>query len=59
MLRRAFIPLTIGLLGAVARAQTVGSQLPALELEGLSQTEATSVADFHGRALLIEFFAYW
>ncbi len=59
MLRRVFIPLSIGLLGAAVRAQAVGSQLPALELEGLSQTEAASVADFHGRALLIEFFAYW
>ncbi len=59
MLRRIALPLVLGCLGTVARAQTVGSQLPELALEGLSQSEATSVEDFTGRALLIEFFAHW
>ena len=41
-------------------AQDIGSKLPdRFELERLTQTEATSLLDFQGRALLIEFFAYW
>lgn len=37
----------------------VGDPLPAVKLEGFTQTRATSLDDFVGRALLIEFFAYW
>jgi hypothetical protein len=41
-------------------AQGVGSTMPAtVELEGYSQTKATGYEEFLGRAVLIEFFAYW
>jgi len=43
----------------LASGQGVGSKLPALELEGYSQTPAQSFDDYLGRAVLIEFFAYW
>jgi len=42
-----------------ARAQAPGSKLPPVVLEGLAQTGAKSFDDFLGRAVLIEFFAYW
>ena len=37
----------------------VGDALPAVEVVGLSQTEATSFGDFYGRTVLLEFFAHW
>ncbi len=37
----------------------VGSTMPAVELEGFSQTKAKSFDDFAGRTVLIEFFAFW
>ena len=40
-------------------AQGVGSKLPAIELEDFALTPASSFDDFFGRAVLIEFFAYW
>ncbi len=40
-------------------AQGVGSRLPEIELEGYSKTKAKDFGDFQGRAVLIEFFAYW
>jgi len=49
----------LGTLAAPAVAQGVGSKLPAVELEGFSQTPAKSFDDFLGRGVLIEFFAYW
>ncbi|MCC7015453.1 MAG: hypothetical protein IT454_23035 [Planctomycetes bacterium] len=42
-----------------ARAQAPGSKLPQVELEGFAQTGAKTFDDFLGRAVLIEFFAYW
>ena len=42
-----------------AVAQGVGSKLPAVQLEGLAQTGAKSFDEFMGRAVLLEFFAYW
>lgn len=42
-----------------APANGVGDPLPEASLEGFSQTRATSLEDYSGRALLIEFFAYW
>lgn len=54
--------LALGALGAApssAGAQGVGSKLTGVELEGLAQTPAKSFADYQGRAVLIEFFAYW
>lgn len=41
------------------RAQGVGSKVPAIELEDFSQTAAKSFDEFQGRAVLIEFFAFW
>ena len=52
-------------LGAVAiwsqpaSAQGVGTKLPSVQLEGYTQTPAKSFEEFAGRAVLIEFFAYW
>jgi hypothetical protein len=40
-------------------AQDVGTTVPELVLEDLSQTGAESYGDFVGRAVLLEFFAYW
>lgn len=37
----------------------IGDPLPEAELEGFTKTRATSLEDYSGRALLIEFFAYW
>ena len=48
-----------GALALAAPAQGVGSSLPEIELEGYTQTEAKSYDDLLGRAVLIEFFAYW
>jgi len=42
-----------------ATADNVGKPLPAFDLEGLSQSEASSFDELAGRAVLIEFFAYW
>jgi hypothetical protein len=36
-----------------------GGQLPPVDLEGFAQTKAKSFDDFAGRAVLIEFFAFW
>lgn len=36
-----------------------GGQLPPIELSDFAQTKAKSFDDFAGRAVLIEFFAYW
>ena len=47
-------------LPALCAAQGIGSRMPeVVELEGYAQTGAKSFADFTGRAVLIEFFAYW
>jgi hypothetical protein len=60
MLHRSFaLPLLLLGLALPAAAQGVGSQVTQIELEGYSQTKAKSFDDFFGRAVLIEFFAYW
>jgi hypothetical protein len=49
-------------LGLNATAQlAVGSPMPeeAANLTGFAQTGAKSIGDLTGRAILIEFFAYW
>ncbi len=53
------LPALASALALSAAAQGIGSKLPAIELEGYSQTKAESLDDFYGRAVLIEFFAYW
>lgn len=50
---------TTAFLAVPATAQGVGSKMPPTVIEGLSQTGAKSYDDFLGRAVVIEFFAYW
>ena len=57
--RNLLLPLVLVAGASLGEAQGVGSRLPELELEGYSQTKADSFEDFQGRAVLIEFFAYW
>ena len=57
---RSFIAaVACALAPALAYAQGVGSKMPAVELEDYAKTAAKSYDDFLGRAVLIEFFAYW
>ncbi len=51
--------LAFAALAFFAPASHAGGQLPAVELEGFAQTKAKSFDDYAGRAVLIEFFAYW
>ena len=56
----ALAPLFLGVLTSATQAQEPGSSIPAeIELEGYSQIPARSWDDLLGRAVLIEFFAYW
>jgi hypothetical protein len=57
--RSLALPLLLAGLAFPAAAQGVGSSIPEIQLEGYSQTGAKSFDDFFGRAVLIEFFAYW
>lgn len=57
--RSGIIALACALFPALSEAQGVGSKVPQVELEDFSQTPAKSFEDFTGRAVLIEFFAYW
>jgi len=61
MIQRRLLAVTALLAGLAlpAASQGVGSRIPDIALEGYSQTEAKSFEDFYGRAVLIEFFAYW
>ena len=60
MIRHALTALALGLLGATVGAQDVGTLLyDDVELDDLTQTGAKSYEDLYGRAVLIEFFAYW
>jgi len=57
--RWLLLALALGALVLPASAGVVGGPLPTPVLEGFAQTKATSFDDFLGRAVLIEFFAYW
>lgn len=46
-------------LGSSVRADNLGKPLPSVELEGLAQSPAEAFGELAGRAVLIEFFAYW
>jgi hypothetical protein len=46
-------------LAALPQAQGIGTRMPGVELEGYSNTPAKSYDEFLGRAVLIEFFAFW
>ena len=50
--------MTLGLC-AVAVADNVGKPLPTVELEDLTQSPAANFEELAGRAVLIEFFAFW
>lgn len=52
--------VAFAILAGLGQAQlAVGSPLPPAQLEGFAQIGATNMADLAGRAVLIEFFAYW
>jgi len=51
--------LLLGALAAPAASQSEGRYLVDPDLDGLSQTGADKYAEFVGRTVLIEFFAYW
>ena len=53
------LPVLIGALALPAASQGIGSTLPKLDMSDFAQTKAKSFEDFQGRAVLIEFFAYW
>lgn len=53
------LPLLLAGLALPAAAQGVGTRIPEIALQGYSQTGAKSFEDFFGRAVLIEFFAFW
>ena len=57
--RLLLLPLALAALALPSLAGVVGKSLPAVELEGYSQTKAKSFDDYLGRAVLIEFFAFW
>jgi hypothetical protein len=59
-MRNLFIAGVMALaLGATALADNIGKPLPEAEIEGLTQSPAASIDELAGRAILIEFFAYW
>ena len=59
MLIRGIAAIVCAAAPVLSSAQGVGSKMPVVELEGYSQTPAKSYEDFTGRAVLIEFFAFW
>ncbi|MBI5364441.1 MAG: hypothetical protein HZA53_14780 [Planctomycetes bacterium] len=54
----AFV-LALAAFAAPSSADVVGKTVPPVALEGFTQTKAHSFDDFLGRAVLVEFFAYW
>jgi hypothetical protein len=64
LLRKALPALLLGLVCALSSprldAQSfLNAPLPKVELEGYTATKAARFEDYQGRAVLIEFFAYW
>lgn len=57
-MKRVLLPLALGLLSALGSAQ-IGQKVGEVELDDFAQTKAKSYDDLFGRAVLIEFFAYW
>ena len=51
--------IALAAFGLCAPSASAGGTLPPVELDGFGQTKAKSFDDFAGRAVLIEFFAYW
>ena len=59
MMQKSLLSLALALLASVAGAQGVGTRLPEVHLSGFSQSSAQDFSDLSGRAVLLEFFAYW
>ena len=59
LLRRIAGCAALVLFAAASADAQVGRPLPPAAIEGFSQTQARSLDDLVGRAVLIEFFAYW
>jgi hypothetical protein len=51
--------LALAALALLSPGARAGGQLPQVDLADFGQTKAKSLDDFAGRAILIEFFAYW
>ena len=59
-IRPLAVALVAGSLCLTAAAQDVGtSMLDEVELSDFAMTEAEEFAEFEGRTVLLEFFAYW
>jgi hypothetical protein len=59
-LKLLLAPIALATLLALSPApESVGKSMPAIPVDGLAQTKAKSLDDYLGRAVLIEFFAYW
>ena len=46
-------------LSTTALADVIGKPLPEADIQGFTQSPAASMDELTGRAVLIEFFAYW
>ena len=58
-MKQLVLAAALGLLAVGAEAQDVGDPIGDVILEELTQTKAGSYQEFTGRAVLLEFFAYW
>ena len=52
------LPLLLGGLVSTATALDLGEKID-VEFEDFTATQASSLVDLRGRAVLIEYFAYW
>ena len=59
MKTRSFLISALAALALCAGSARAGGSLPAASLEDFAQTKAKSFEDFAGRAVLMEFFAFW
>lgn len=59
MYRKPVTVLALALALAAGAAGQVGSPMPPADIQDFAGVEATSIEDFKGRLLLIEFFAHW
>ena len=57
--RPLILALALAALSMPALADNVGTALPHADLEGFTQSPAKTFDDYLGRAILIEYFAYW
>jgi len=58
MKTRSFLAASL-VLAALALPARAGGLLPTASLEDFGQTKAKSFDDFAGRAVLMEYFAFW